>query len=121
MDRGTRNLFALVLVVVLAITGGAALILGGTTVNDPEAPPGTTAVVGVIVGVNAVSLGDVRSFRLRAQDGAILEFGLAALENGDEFPPGHLAEHQATAEPIRVWYRDAAGTLLAVRIEDADR
>lgn len=120
MDRGTRNLFALVLVVVLAVTGGAALILGGTAVNDPEAPPGTTAVLGVIVGVQAEGLGDVRSFRLRMQDGAVLGFELTALENGDEFPPGHLAEHQATAELVRIWYRDEDGTLLAIRIEDAE-
>ncbi len=119
MDRATRNLFALVLVIVLAVTGGAALILSGPTVQDADRQPGTTAVLGVIVGVEAQGLGNVRSFRLRTPDGAIMDFSLAGLENGDKFPPGHLAEHQVTAEPVRVWYRDADGTRLAIRVEDA--
>ena len=119
MDGRTRNLFALVLVMVVAVTGGAALILGGGTVREPGSPPGATVVDGVIVGVQAESLGNVRSFTLRTSSGDVLEFGLASLENGDEFPPGHLAEHQVTAEVVRVWYRDDGGTLLAIRAEDA--
>ncbi len=121
MDGSTRNLFALVLVIVIAATGGAALILSGGTVRDPGSPPGTTVVDGVIVGVKAESLGDVRSFTLRTSSGEVLEFGLASLENGDEFPPGHLAEHQVTAEMVRVWYRDDDGTMLAIRVEDPAR
>ena len=50
-----------------------------------------------------------------------MDFQLDQLENGTEFPPGHLVEHQATAEPVQVWYRDEAGTLHAIRIEDAPR
>ena len=121
MDGNTRNLFVLSLVMVIAVTGGAALILGGGTGGEPGSPPGTTVVDGVIVGVKAESLGDVRSFTLRTSSGEVLEFGLASLENGDEFPPGHLAEHQVTAEMVRVWYRDDGGTMLAIRVEDAAR
>ncbi|MGK2852087.1 MAG: hypothetical protein ACSLFN_14430 [Candidatus Limnocylindrales bacterium] len=119
MDRATRNLFALLLVGVIALTGGAALILGGSPPADPGAPPGTTAVVGAIVGVQAESLGDVRSFQVRTTAGEVLDFDLSALENGDVFPPGHLAEHQVTAEPVRVWYRDEGGTRFAIRVDDA--
>ena len=121
MDGHTRYLFVLILVIVVAVTGGAALILGGGNGGEPGSPPGTTVVDGVIVGVNAESLGDVRSFTLRTSAGEVLEFGLAALENGDAFPPGHLAEHQVTAEMVRVWYRDDGGTMLAIRVEDAAR
>lgn len=121
MDGNTRKLFVLILVIVIAVTGGAALILGGGTVGEPDSPPGTTVVDGVIVGVKAESLGDVRSFTLRLSSGDVLEFGLGSLENGDEFPPGHLAEHQVTAEMVRVWYRDDGGTLLAIRVEDVAR
>jgi hypothetical protein len=46
MDRRTRNLFALVLVIVLAVTGGAALLLSDTTLFDPDGPPDTTRVEG---------------------------------------------------------------------------
>ena len=41
--------------------------------------------------------------------GELVESSLRALGNGTEFAPGDLAEHQATAEPIRVWWR-MAGT-----------
>lgn len=121
MDGSTRNLFALILVLVIVVTGGAALILGGGPVGEPGLPAGTTVVDGVIVGVKAENLGEVRSFTLRTSSGDVLEFGLASLENGDTFPPGHLAEHQVTAEVVRVWYRDAGGTKLAIRLEDAAR
>jgi hypothetical protein len=121
MDRGTRNLFALAVVVVIVVTGGAALILDGTG-SDPASPEGGSFMDGVIVGVEAESLNDVQGFSLRRNgDGAIVEFDLGALENATEFPPGHLAEHQATSQPVRVWYRDEGGTLLAIRLADEPR
>jgi hypothetical protein len=118
VDRRTRNLFALALVVVIAITGGAALILGGGAPQASGGPSGTTSVVGLVVGVDSAGLTDVRSFRLRTDDGQTLEFGLAGLENGVQFPPSHLAEHQLTASRIRVWYR-SGDPLQAIRLEDA--
>jgi hypothetical protein len=121
VDRRTRNLFAVALVVVIVMTGGAALILGGTPSPGGTASPpaGTVEVVGVIVAVDARGLDDVRGFTLRREGGEQMAFSLADLENGTEFPPGHLAEHQATAEPVRVWYRDAGDERLAIRLEDA--
>lgn len=119
VDRATRNLFAVLLVGIIVLTGGAALILGGTPPTDPGAPPGTSATVGVIVGVQAESLTHVRSIQLRTTAGEVLEFDLSALENGDVFPPSHLAEHQVTSEPVRVWYRDEGGTRFAIRVDDA--
>lgn len=121
MDRRTRNLFALLFVAIVVVTGGAALLLSETSTPNPDAPPGTTAVVGVIVGVDSQGLGDVRGFTLRREGGELLEFDLSELESGTEFPVGHLAEHQATASPVRVWYRDDGGALLAIRLEDAPR
>lgn len=108
------------LVVVIALTGGAALILGGGSPGSiASPPPQTTEVVGVIVAVDARGLDDVRGFTLRREGGEQLEFSLAALENATQFPPGHLAEHQATAEPVRVWYREEGGVHQAIRLEDA--
>lgn len=118
MDRRTRNLFALVLMIVIAVTGGAALILGGSGSEPPE-PSDGSFMVGVIVAVDSAGLGDVRGFTLRTIDGSLHEFELDALENPTEFPPGHLAEHQATAEPVRVFYRVDDGRALAFRLEDA--
>jgi hypothetical protein len=120
VDRRTRNLFALALVVVVAITGGAALILGGGAPRASDGPVGTTPVVGVVVAVDSGGLTDVRSFTLRTTDGSrLMVFGLTALENGVEFPPGHLAEHQLTGSSVKVWYRPGDDPLLAIRLEDA--
>ena len=119
MDRGTRNLFAVALVVVIALAGAAAFLMGGSGLRDPDAPRNAESAVGVIVGVQAQGLTDVQGFTLRTAGGAQVGFTIGALENGSEFPPGHLVEHQATAQPIRVWYRTVDGVKVAIRIEDA--
>jgi hypothetical protein len=119
VDRRTRNLFLAALVVVIAVTGAAAFLLGGSAVRDPEAPPGAQAVVGVIVGVESEGLDKVGGFDLRTTDQGTITFVLGDLDNGAEFPPGHLVEHQATAQPVRVWYRTEGGERVAVRLEDA--
>jgi hypothetical protein len=119
VDRRTRNLFLLALAVLVVLTAGAATILSGSTPAVSTPPPDTTAVVGVIVAVDARTLTDVRSFDLRTASGQIMTFGLSELQNGVQFPPGHLAEHKLTAAPVRVWYRSSGGQLLAIRLEDA--
>ncbi len=113
MDRRTRNLFALALVVIVAATGGAALILNGDG-SDRD-----LTVRGVIVGIESEGLDRVRAFSLRTDDARTIEFELGTLENGAEFPPGHLAEHQATAEPVRVSYVRTGDANVAFRIDDA--
>ena len=119
VDSRTRNLFALVLVVVIAITGGAALVLSDTSLIDPESPADTTRVEGVVVAVDSSGLAEVRGFTLRRPGGETLEFRLGELENAVEFPPAHLAEHQATAQPVTVIYRMEGDERFAVRLEDA--
>ncbi len=119
MDRRTRNLFAVVLVVVIAVTGGAALLLSDTSLLDPDGPPDTTRVEGVVVAVDSSGLAAVSGFTLRRPGGETLEFRLGELENGMDFPPGHLAEHQATAQPVVVYYRVEGNERFAVRLEDA--
>ena len=44
MDRRTRTLFALALGVIVVLTAGAALLLGGTSNPDPEGPAGAQSV-----------------------------------------------------------------------------
>jgi hypothetical protein len=119
VDRRTRNLFALVFVAVVLLTAAAAFLLGGSSLRDPGAPANATAVVGVIVGVQSQGLDRVTGFTLRTTDQGSIVFVLGDLENGVEFPPGHLVEHQATAQPVRVWYRTEAGAKVAIRLEDA--
>jgi hypothetical protein len=99
--------------VAIAVLAVAIVLL--TTLGRPADRTET----GVVIAVDAISLGDVRGFTLRTTDGRSVDFTLGALENAAEFPPGHLAEHQATATPIVVTYRDEGGGRVAVRIVDA--
>ena len=118
MDARTRRLFAVVLVALVVVVGAVATLAGGT-VPDPGAPAGDEAV-GIVVGIDSAGLTDVRGFTLRTDDGRDLVFRIGTLENGAEFPPGHLGEHQAFATRIRVWYRSEGDLLVAFRLEDAE-
>jgi hypothetical protein len=81
--------------------------------------PADRRETGVVVAVSAASLTAIRSFTIRTSDGRTIEFVVGELENGAQFPPGHLGEHMATAAPIVVTYRDMNGEHVAVRLEDA--
>jgi hypothetical protein len=124
MDAATRRLFVAAIVVVIVVTGGAALIMGGTP-PAPTPSPGASGeasgspIRGVIVAIDSRGLDDIRSFTLRADDGSIHVFDLRELPDTAAFPLGHLAEHQATAEPVIVAFRVQDGVLLATRIDDA--
>lgn len=129
VDAATRRIFVVVLVAIVAVTGGAAILLGGGGGPIPPASPSssgssgggvtpTSPIVGVIVAVDSRGLDDIRAFSLRTGDGVILEFDLREMRGTATFPLGHLAEHQATAEPVRVSFRDEAGVLIATAIDD---
>ena len=118
MERRKR-LFALGLVLIIGATGGAAVLLSGTGVGGFIGSADRSSVVGVIVRVESEGLDRVRGFTLRTDDGTSIAFTLGALENGALFPPGHLAEHQATAEHVRVSYRTEGQLKVAIRIDDA--
>ena len=119
MDRRTRVLFATLFAAIVILTAVAAILLSETGVVDPDRPAGTTDMTGVVVGVDSSGLADVRGFTLRLAGGELVEFSLRALTNPTQFAPGHLAEHQATAEPVRVWWRMEGAERLAIRLEDA--
>ena len=110
--------------VILGAVAGAAL-LASRTAALPSGPPASSATAtweatGVVVAVETGSgLADVRGFTLRRPGGELVKFSLRALENGAQFPPGHLVEHQANAYPVRVMYRAEGSEYLAVRLEDA--
>lgn len=103
----------------MVVTALAAILFSETGLVDPDRPAGTTDMTGVVVRVESQGLSDVRGFTLRLRGGELVEFSLRALQNGTEFAPGHLAEHQATAEPVRVWWRMEGTERLAIKLEDA--
>jgi hypothetical protein len=85
-----------------------------------SAPLPDSPVAGIVTAVESAGLDQVKGFTLRTNDGETITFVLGPLENGDEFPPGHLKEHQAAGAPVLVFFRpEASGKLVVYRIEDA--
>jgi hypothetical protein len=86
---------------------------GGTPVTDPP-----DQVTGVILEIESVSLGDVTSFTLKADD---TEYEIFIADDVDYgFALSHLQEHLTSAEPVAVdlELRDD-DRLYALTIEDA--
>ena len=87
---------------------------------DQRAPPADAAATrladdGILTDIDSEGLTRVTGFRLRTDDGQEIAFKIGTLENGAEFPPGHLAEHMATSSPVRVYLpRATAGSLVVV-------
>lgn len=77
-------------------------------------------IEGIVVSVDSTGLGQVRGFDLRSKSGTT-HFQIGSLENPTEFTPGHLAEHQATSSPVRVYFRveDGGHSAVVYRLEDA--
>ena len=76
-------------------------------------------VTGILTGIESTGLTKVTGFSLRTADGREVSFRIGILENGAQFPPGHLAEHLATSSPVRVFFRVDGGHLVVYRLEDA--
>jgi len=96
----------------------AALALGFVVVSAFGQPPPQTET-GLVTAVDSSGLTNVRGFTIRTDDGRMVTFRIGALENGAQFPPGHLLEHRATGVKIVVTYRQENGAFVAVRLDDA--
>lgn len=112
----------LLLALLVAGCGGAA---GSSPPPDTTGgPPASEAplaspVDGVVIRLQSEGLTRVIGFRLRMDGGREVDFAMGKLENGVEFPPGHLAEHMAAVTRVRVFFRDEAGVRVVYRLEDA--
>ena len=108
-------LVAIVLLGIFAVvTAPAACACTATMLPLPPSP-----IEGVVVAVDSAGLGDVRAFTLRLPDRTTFELTVGTLENATEFSPSHLAEHQASSEPVRAFYRIVDGEPVVYRLEDA--
>jgi hypothetical protein len=102
------------LVLVAALTAPAAC---ACTPSEPPLP--ASPVDGVVVAVDSAGLGQVKGFTLRLTNGSTILLTLGVLENATAFSPAHLAEHQASSQPVRVFYRLENSHLVVYRLEDA--
>lgn len=88
-----------------------------TTAPGSGLPP--SPLDGVIVAVDGTGLSSVTGFTLRLASGATIVFELGTLENPTQFPPGHLKEHEATSQPVRVYFVEGPDGPVVYRLEDA--
>ena len=118
---GRRSRVALA---VAAIAAALALVAcdpgSAPSSGAPASVVVTSPVVGLLTGIDAEGLTRVTGFRLRTDDGAEIPFRIGVLENGADFPPGHLAEHMATTTKVRVFFREEGGERVVYRLEDAE-
>lgn len=84
---------------------------------DDSTPQAPSEVTGVIVDIDSAGLGDVRSFELKRRDETFQI--LIDPEVDYEFDVGHLSEHLAGGQPVRVKVDARDGKLFAQRIDDA--
>jgi hypothetical protein len=110
MPRRSIGRRAVLLVAGIALVAIAAVV---------AAAPRTSVATGVVVAVDSRSLSDVAGFTIRTSEGRTIDFDVGVLQNGAEFPPGHLVEHIVSGVPVVVTYRDDAGARTAIRIVDA--
>lgn len=104
---------------VLTPSLAAAVLLAACSSGSPSSPTLASPVDGIIVGVDATNISIVRGFTLRTKAGQTIQFTLGELEDPTQFPPGHLLEHQATSQPVRVYFATSGSILLVYRLEDA--
>ena len=119
MTRGARRARFPAALITVAFAISACIPAAGPPASSASIP--TSPVSGVVTHVESQGLEAVTGFSLRLADGTVLDFTIGRLENGVEFPPGHLTEHQAGAEPVRVFFDAQAGSLVVTRLEDATR
>lgn len=125
--RGLAVAWALVLLLAGCGSGASATAQNSASAGTPSAARPSAAasdvptspVDGVVLHIDSTGLAAVQGFTLRTPDGHVYAFTLGQLDNGAQFPPGHLAEHQATGSPIRVSFRVEGGRLVVYRLEDA--
>jgi hypothetical protein len=80
----------------------------------PDSP-----VAGIVEDITPPSPAAPKTFTLRTNDGVTIAFTLGPLENAADFSLESLADHQSTATPILVFFRDENGRLVVFRIEEA--
>ena len=112
--------FSVVVLVGAAVFLGAPLLACAcSSVTAPPTGQPSSAVVGVVVAIDQVSLTQVNSFDLRTSDGKTVRLKVGVLDNATQFSLSHLATHMATGVPIRASYLLVNGGPVVYHLEDA--
>ena len=101
------------LVLALAVALAAC---GGDDSGDAGATEAPGEITGVITEIESEGLDQVNSFVVK--DGDDVYNVLIATDVDYGFPLGHLHEHRATGDPVRVELETRNGDLYALAIED---
>jgi hypothetical protein len=97
-----------------------ALLLGCLLVAAGCGSDTLRTETGVVVSVEQSGLAQVAGFTLRTADGRELRFDTSETRfDAAGFPPQHLQEHRALAEPVKVTYQAKDGANRVVKLEDA--
>ena len=93
-----------------AVLAFALVACGGDTLQSES---------GIVLDVQSQSLARIDGFTLRTTDGRELRFDTTETRfDTTGFPPQHLHEHRALAEPIHVTYQVRDGTNRVIKLED---
>ncbi len=98
-----------------ATTASLAPASGAPAASQPAL---ASPAVGVVLHVDSPGLGQVTDFTLLTGGREVL-FTMGTLEDALDFPAAHLAEHVASSEPVRVYFRVVGPQLVVYRLEDA--
>jgi hypothetical protein len=93
----------------------ATLVL---VVTAAACAPSLQTASGLVTRVDSPAIGQVDAFELRTTDGRTLSLDTTELEFRPEFPAAHLAEHQRSASPVTVTYRQEGDRLIVTRLDD---
>ncbi len=121
LRRGAVVVAATVAGVILAGCSGGGTPTGSSVPRASaavSAPAVTSPVTGIITNVRSAGLDKVEGFTLRTADGATISFVIGRLDDPAQFPPGHLAEHQASLQRVVVFFTVVDGQFVVYHLAD---
>ena len=95
-------------------TGSAAPVDSSSAPAVPESP-----VAGIVIAVDTAGATLIKGFTLRNNDGDTIAFTIGTLDNPDDFPASQLKDHEASATPVFVFFREEGGHLVVYHLENA--
>ena len=116
VHRGSEALHARYPSLARTLSLAVLLVVAATACDRSGEEERVRVITGVVVHIDSQALGSIDDFTVR-REGRNLE--ISVIEDTDfAFAPGHLQEHLATSEPVRVEVKRENDRLVALRVED---